>query len=308
MVSLSFLYPRFLLLLLLIPLFIFVYFLGLIYNKKKAIAFANFEAMERIYNIEVFSKNFLTLYLNIIILCLLVFSLAGIVLVFDAKTSSFSYVLAIDNSDSMKVADMGSSRLNAAKDSAKRFVDLLPQGVDFAVIGFSGDAKIYHELDNSKLKIKMAVDAVDFGEIQGTNIYNAVLTANKILGDAKMKSIILISDGQLNVGDTYQIIRYANRNNLVLNTILIGTALGGQTQFNTTSTADEEVMKALAFNTDGKFFRVSDLEVLDEAFSDISGTTNRQVFLDISMYFLIGALILFSFSWITHNFRFKTIP
>lgn len=308
MAGISFLYPRFLLLLFLIPLFIFVYFLGLIYNKKKAIAFANFEAMERVYNIEVFSKNFLTLYVNIIILCLIIFSLSGIILIFNAKTSSFSYVLAIDTSDSMRVTDMAPTRLDAAKESAKRFVDLLPEGVNFAVIGFSGDARIYHELDNSKLKVKMAIDSVDYGTVQGTNIYNAVLTANKILIDAKMKSVIIISDGQLNVGDTAQIIRYANRNNLVLNTILIGTSQGGDTEFNTTSKADEDVMKALAFNTNGKSYRASDLGVLDESFNDISMNSSQQVSLDISMYLLIAALILFSLSWISHNFRFKTIP
>ena len=30
----------------------------LIYNKKKAVLFGNFEAMERFYDIEFFSKNF----------------------------------------------------------------------------------------------------------------------------------------------------------------------------------------------------------------------------------------------------------
>jgi hypothetical protein len=93
-----------------------------------------------------------------------------------------------------------------------------------------------------------------------------------------------------------------------LNTILIGTIEGGETELNTTSTADEDVMKALAFNTDGKFFKASDLGVLDESFNDISVNSNKQISLDISMYLLIGALVLFSFGWITHNFRFKTIP
>ena len=65
--ELVFLYPKFLAFLLLIPLFVFVYFFSLIYNKKKAIVFSNFEAMERFYDIEFFSKNFLALYLNLIV-------------------------------------------------------------------------------------------------------------------------------------------------------------------------------------------------------------------------------------------------
>ena len=60
--ELLFLYPKFLMLLLLVPFFIFVYFFSIAYNKKKAVLFANFEAMERFYDVEFFSKNFLALY------------------------------------------------------------------------------------------------------------------------------------------------------------------------------------------------------------------------------------------------------
>ena len=74
MVSFLFLYPKFLFLLLIVPLFVVIYFFGILYNKKRAIVFANFQAMERIYDIEIFSKNFLihsmlyimTLYLFIL--------------------------------------------------------------------------------------------------------------------------------------------------------------------------------------------------------------------------------------------------
>ena len=45
--GLSFLYPKFLALLLLVPFFVFVYFFSIVYNKKKASVFANFEALER---------------------------------------------------------------------------------------------------------------------------------------------------------------------------------------------------------------------------------------------------------------------
>jgi hypothetical protein len=49
--------------------------------------FANFEAMERFYDVEFFSKNFMALYVNILILILIIFALAGTVFSFNANTS-----------------------------------------------------------------------------------------------------------------------------------------------------------------------------------------------------------------------------
>ena len=161
--GLLFLYPNFLLLLLLVPFFVFVYFFSIAYNKKKAVLFANFEAMERFYDVEFFSKNFLALYVNLAILVLLVFSLAGTSVALNIDTSAFSYVIAVDTSDSMATTDVFPDRLNAAKIAAKDFVDLLPLGVEVGVVAFSGDSLVIQELDTSKLKTKMAIDNVNFG-------------------------------------------------------------------------------------------------------------------------------------------------
>jgi Ca-activated chloride channel family protein len=226
MAMLSFLYPKFLILLLLIPFFIFIYFFSIVYNKKKAVLFANFEAMERFYDLEFFSKNFLFLYLNLAVLILLVLSLAGTSVSFIAETSTFSHSLLIDNSWSMETDDVLPSRMEAAKSSAGRFVDSLPIGAEISVIAFSGDAVVMQEPTNSKILSKMAINNIDYGQVQGTNIFNALVVANKLLGDRRLKSLVLISDGQLNIGDAPQILRYATRESLTINTIAIGTREG----------------------------------------------------------------------------------
>jgi Ca-activated chloride channel homolog len=308
MVAISFLYPKFLFLLLLIPFFVFVYFFSIVYNKKKAVVFSNFEAMERFYDVEFFSKNFLALYLNLAILILLIFTISGTAVSFSVDTSAFSYIVAIDNSGSMTTSDISPTRLDAAKVSAKNFIESLPIGVDIGVISFSGDAEVLQEMDNSKIKAKMAVDNMRIGQIQGTNIYNALITANKLFEDQNMKSIVLISDGQLNVGDAPQITRYANRNNLIVNTIAVGTEKGGLTDLNTLSTVDENFLKALALNSGGKFFRARDVNELENSFSALIRETNEQVTIDLSLYSLFAVVILFVLTWILHNLRFKVIP
>ena len=306
--ELSFLYPKFLALLLLVPFFVFVYFFSIIYNKKKAVLFANFEAMERFHDIEFFSKNFAALYVNLIVLILLVFALAGTAIAFNVDTSAFSYVIAIDTSSSMATEDVFPNRLGAAVEEAKDFIDLLPIGVEVGIVAFSGDAEVLQMLDTSKLKLKMALDAVDYGRIQGTNIYNALITANKIFDLRQMKSVILISDGQLNVGDAPQIIRYINRNNLIVNTIAVGTEEGGMTEFDTISKVDEDFLKSLAFNSGGKFFRVKDIGDLDETFNSLIRETSKEVVIDLSFYLLLSAILMFTILWILYNLRFKVVP
>jgi len=306
--ELVFLYPKFLFLLLLVPFFVSVYFFSLIYNKKKAVLFSNFEAIERFYDVEFFSKNFLALYMNLAVLVLIIFALAGTSIVFGADTSSFSYVIAVDTSGSMAANDVSPNRLVAAKEEAKNFVDSLPFGVEIGVVGFSGDVLVYQTLDTSKLKVKMAIDELGFGEVQGTNIYNALIGANKLFENRRAKSVVLISDGQLNVGDAPQIISYINRNNLVVNTIAVGTEEGGVTEFDTISKIDEDFLKSLAFANDGQFFRVKDLGDLGESFDALVQETYKEVEVDLTFYLLFVAIFIFTVLWILYNLRFKVVP
>lgn len=306
--ELSFLYPKFLTFLLLVPFFVFIYFFSIMYNKKKAILFSNFEAMERFYDIEFFSKNFMALYMNLIVLVLLILSLSGTAISFNADTSSFSYIIAIDTSLSMSTEDVTPNRLTAAKNEAKNFIDSLPIGVEIGIIKFSGNAEVSQTLDTSKIKAKLAIDSIDYGKVQGTNIYNALIAANKLFKLKQMKSVILISDGQLNVADTPQIIQYINRNNLVINTIAVGTEEGGLTELNAISKVDEDFLKSLAFNSGGKFFRATDTKGLDTSFNSIIDETNKQITIDLTFYLLLAAILIFTILWVLYNLRFKVVP
>jgi Ca-activated chloride channel family protein len=303
-----FLYPRFLLLLLLVPFFVFIYFFSMVYNKKKAVMFGNFAAMERFFDIEFFSKNFAALYFHLAILLLLVFSLAGTSIVFNASTSSFSYVIAVDISESMGATDISPNRLEAAKREAKDFIDLLPVGVEIAVVGFSGESLVYQELDTSKIKAKIAVDELAFGDVRGTDIYTALISANRLFGTRQMKSVVLISDGQLNVGDAPTVIRYINRNNLMVNTIAVGTEEGGLTTLNTISRVDLDFLKSISFNSGGQFFRAKDSGAIESSLTDIVREVDKEVTIDLTFYLLLASVLLFTILWVMLNLRFKTIP
>ena len=306
--ELVFLYPRFLVFLLLIPFFVFVYFFSMAYSKKRAFVFSNFEAMERFYGVEFFSKNFFALYANLAVLILLILALSGTGVSFVADTSIFSYVIAVDSSSSMSSNDLYPSRLEAARDGAKKFVELLPIGVEVGVLEFAGDATVLQELNSNKFKVDIALDSIAYGEVQGTNIYNALIAADKIFEERQMKAVILISDGQLNVGDVSRVIKYIERNKLTVNTVAVGSSEGGVTGFDTISQVDEDILKALAFSSGGEFFRVKDVRDFDVLFDSLMNTIPREVTVDLSFYFLIGAILMLTLLWVLHSFRFKTIP
>ena len=311
MVSVNFLYPNYLWFLLFVPFFVFIYFFGLAYNKKKSFIFSNFQAIERFYGIEFFSKNYLAMYLNISIVIFMVLSLAGMGVTFNASTAAHSYVILIDTSGSMSTADIDPSRFVVAKETAKSFVDSLPLGVEVGVIGFSGDAIVYQEIVADKGRVKAGIDNVEFGQVEGTNIYNAIISADKefdkVVQD-KMKSIIVISDGQVNVGEAPQIISFLERNEIVVNTIGVGSEEGGVSKYNTISKADIDFLKSIAFNSGGQFFRVETVSDLSESFDLLIDRVFGEVMIDVSIYLLITAIILFVLNWVFYNVRLKTFP
>ena len=308
MAGIYFVYPGLLFLLFLVPFFIFVYFFSFFYNKKKSMIFPNFEIMERVSGMGVFSKNFSALYLNVIIICLLVFSVAGMSITYIAETSSQSYAIVLDSSSSMKATDFSPNRLEAAKKSAKDFVDSLPAGTKVGILSFSGNVNIIQDLETSKIKLKMAIDSADFGAIDGTNLYGAIISAQTVLGDSKDKAVILISDGQVNVGEAEQIANYANNKNMVIHTFAVGTQEGGITEFDTLSKVDEEFLQSLSYNTGGLSFNVRNSTELDKSFSRITLPIEGEVNLNLSFYLLLASILLFSLNWVLYNFRFRILP
>ena len=123
-----------------------------------------------------------------------------------------------------------------------------------------------------------------------------------------MKSVILISDGQVNVGDAPQIIRYINRNNIIVNTIAVGTEEGGDTEMGVISKVDEDFLKSWSFNSGGHFFRVKDIGDMSESFNALVDETYKEVEVDLTFYLLLATLLLFTILWVLYNLRFKTIP
>lgn len=304
---LTFTHPVYLFFLFFIPIIFFIHLVTLKSKKRKALRFANFEAIARIRGIDFFSKNITVLFFTTGIIFLLILSASGLTLHTQLEASSFSFVLTIDSSQSMEADDMPPSRLKVAKDTAIEFVDSAPVSTEIGVVSFYGIALIEQDLTNDKELVKGAVKDVQISILGGTDLYEAVITSTNLLKGEDSRAIILLSDGQVNVGGIQGAINYANDNDVIIHTIGIGTEEGGKTSYGL-SKLDEDSLKALAYNTEGKFFRVENKQELSNSFTEIMGLTKKKVSIDISDYLIIISIVLFVIEYLLINTRYRLFP
>jgi Ca-activated chloride channel family protein len=299
-------YPIFLYFLLIIPLIIVIHFLGEVRYRKRAILFSNFEALERVSGIEFFSKSFFVLFLDVVLIILIVFSMAQLNVQYSSRTDSFNHVILIDSSRSMGVDDVGMIRLDLAKDVAISFVEMMPKGVEFGVISFAGEPKIIKKLDSSKLLTLGAIKGISFIQVDGSNLINPILLADSLFSDER-KSLLIVSDGEFYSEDFLESLEYLAESNIVVNTILIGSEFGGRDDLGALHKTNSEFMKSLAFNSGGKYFELRKSGVpLD--FKEVFVESDREINLNLTIYLLITTLVIFVLLWFVNNFRIRILP
>lgn len=303
----SFAHSKYLFLLLVTPIFILIHFLTLKIVKKKALKFANFEAIARVKGVDLFSKNIVILFLSIIIAILLILTISGLTLHKQAEASSFSFVLAIDSSRSMEADDLSPNRLAAAKETARSFVNSVPITTRIGIISFSGNSYIEKDLTENKDEIETAINKIQKSTIEGTDINELIITSTNLLKNEEGKAIVLLSDGQINIGKIEEAIEYANDNDVIIHTIGIGTKEGGKTSYGF-SKIDEDSLKVLAYNTGGEFFNAENKEKLFESFNEVLKVTKRKVSIDLSSYLLLIAILLFIIEYFLISTRYRVLP
>jgi len=294
-----------------VPAIIVLHFYTLKRVKARALTFANFDAIARVTGKQVFTKNLIPLYLRVAAFVFIVLALSSPILEYVTKQASADYVLAIDSSSSMLANDYNPNRLVAAKDAAKKFVELAPEGTYIGIISFAGTSFVESGIKDKKNQVIDAIDSLQMKEVGGTDIGSAIISAVNLLEDAKKtKSVILLTDGRSNVGIRPEdAIDYANEKNTVVHTIGIGTQEGGKFEgLEIISTVDEDTLKLVANSTFGLYYRAIGQEEIAQAYQSIinQGQYKRIVFLP--PYLLSIAFLLLLTEWFLVNMRFRTIP
>lgn len=189
-------------------------------------------------------------------------------------------VLALDISSSMLADDLKPTRFEAAKNVATKFVGQRTND-NIGLVVFSGESLSLMPLTSDKAALVNAIQGVKVGDLNdGTAIGDGIASAiNRISsGQAKSRSIILLTDGTNNAGDVAPstAAQIAKEKGIKVYTIGVGT--NGSIQitdpygFSTTTMEtkiDEATLRNIAQITNGKFFRATDSRMLREVFAEI---------------------------------------
>ena len=318
MITLTFTNPFYLWLLISIPILIVTHFFVLVYLKRRAVKFANFEAIKRVTgtkfelkNVKTISKNRFVLVVRVLVLLLLIFSIAGPVLWYIGQSSEFDFVIAIDASSSMLADDFMPYRLDAARKASSLFVESLKARTRVGVVSFAGTSFVEQDLTDNMKKTEEAINGIRIKRAGGTDIGSAITTSsNLLLREENARVIILLTDGQSTVGmPVDEAIEYANKNHVTVNTIGIGTKEGGTfIKSDLFSKLDEPTLIEIAKKTGGKYYKAENEEELAKAFDDILSSAEEKIPINLSMGFMMIALALLFVEWGMINTKYRTLP
>ncbi len=191
-------------------------------------------------------------------------------------------VMAMDVSGSMLARDLKPDRLTAAKEVASEFVEGRP-GDRMGLVIFSGESFTQVPLTTDHgVMLNMLAEMKNGLIDDGTAIGDGLATAISRLkdSDAISKVIILLTDGINNSGsvDPYTAAEMAKLFGIRVYTIGVGSygtaPYPVQTPFGTQIQQmkveiDEKLLQNIANSTDGKYFRATSTQKLDEVYQEI---------------------------------------
>ncbi len=213
----------------------------------------------------------------------------------NIDSEGIDIVLAMDVSGSMVAEDFKPNRIEASKAVALKFVDQRPTDRIGLVI-FSGESFTMCPITIDHNVLKEQIAQVKNGMItDGTSIGMGLATAVDRLRNAtgKSKVIILMTDGVNNMGliDPSTALEIAKAFKVRVYTIGIGTMgqalmpvqtpMGVQKQMVPVE-IDEPLLRQIASETHGKYFRATGNKSLDDIYKDIDKMEKTKI--DITSY------------------------
>lgn len=285
--------PWFLVLLILIPVFLFLKF-------KKWKAFEFFFPLPSLEGLEKLASWRLRIYhmlpaLRMVIYALIVMALARPQLSLkeeQVKAEGIDIMMVMDVSLSMLAKDFEPDRLQAAKRLASDFVDKrLYDRIGLTV--FSGEAFTVCPLTTDREVLKTFIEDIQPGMLEdGTALGNGLSSAVNRLKDAKTASkiAIVLTDGVNNRGfvDPVVAIELAKEFGIKVYTIGVGTEglslspvarhpAGGFYYDYVRVQIDEALLQEMAKGTGGKYFRAQNEQELNAIYNEIDQLEKTEI-------------------------------
>jgi Ca-activated chloride channel family protein len=211
-------------------------------------------------------------------------------------------VLAIDVSDSMGATDVKPSRLAAAVEAAREFVQGLPEQYKLGLITFApnADVRVAPTVDRAPVQETLEHLELAPGTATGEAIFAALdtieATQARDAGEHPAARIVVLSDGKQNEGrSTEEAARAAAEARIPVSTIAYGTDEGTVVIEGRTIAVpvDREALREIAEITNGSFFEAATGAALEQVYEDIgsqiSFVTERR---NVASWFVGAALAL----------------
>lgn len=209
------------------------------------------------------------------------------------STKGIDIVMAIDVSGSMLAKDLKPNRMEALKKVAANFVEGRPND-RIGIVVYAAEAYTKTPVTSDKALVLEAINGIKYDNVlqDGTGIGMGLTTAVNRLKDsnAKSKIIILLTDGVNNAGfiEPETASQIAKEYGIKVYTIGIGTngmamfpyayAPNGGFLFQMMKVEiDQELMKTIARNTGGKYFRASSNSKLQEIYNEINKLETSEI-------------------------------
>jgi Ca-activated chloride channel family protein len=177
----SFLWPWFLLLLMLIPLLVAFYIWILRRKRRYAVRYSSLSLIREALNRHARWRQHLPFVLFLLAVACLSTAVARPVAVVSIPLSRTTVILAVDLSRSMCATDISPNRLTVAQEAVLAFIEDQADDVRIGIVAFAGFAEVVVLPTNEKDALKKAVE----------NFTTAIGTA---IGSATLKSIDAIAE------------------------------------------------------------------------------------------------------------------
>ncbi len=208
-------------------------------------------------------------------------------------TKGIDIVLAIDVSSSMLAKDLKPNRMEALKEVASNFVESRPND-RIGLVLYAGESYTKVPVTSDKSVVVDGLKGIKFDNVlqDGTAIGTGLATAINRLKDSKAKSkvIILLTDGVNNSGTIEPETASDIAKEFGIKVYTIGLGSNGMAQYPYSIAAngdfifrmmkveiDEQLMKNIAKNTGGKYFRASSNSKLETIYNEINKLETTEI-------------------------------
>jgi len=211
-------------------------------------------------------------------------------------------MLAIDVSLSMEADDVKPTRIEAAQEAAKAFVNELPPTYNLGLVSFAKSANVLVSPSKDRASVIAGIDSLTLAEATATGeaVFTSLDAIRSVPADgangAPPARIVLLSDGYRTSGRSIEEAgAAATAANVPVSTIAFGTDTGvvdirGQLQ---RVPVDRLSLQQLADNTKGFFYEAASVSELKKVYQDMGSSIGHRVEPREVTQWYAGAALLF---------------